>query len=119
MIESIAAEQIRGDLASVWVRIYPLVLERLTRIENATAELSKSSPRVETVTTGREEAHKLAGALGTFGLDRGTQLARALERCLSDPRRSQDVAEAEHLVANLRATIERARVGQPGTATHR
>jgi HPt (histidine-containing phosphotransfer) domain-containing protein len=111
MTEETTAEQIQVNLAGIWYRTYPLVLERLTKVENAAVELSKASPRVETVVAGHDEAHKLAGALGTFGLNRGTQLARALERRLSNFSRRQDAGETERLAAELRSTIERARVG--------
>jgi HPt (histidine-containing phosphotransfer) domain-containing protein len=110
MPEGMTAEQIQVELTGVWDRAYPLVLERVTKIENAAVELRKASPMVETVTTGHDEAHKLAGALGTFGLNRGTQLARTLERRLSTLGRRQDVGETECLAAELRSTIERARV---------
>src|SRR6478735_7245190 len=106
MTEAVTAAQIKVDLAGVWDRSYPIVLERVTKIENATVELSRASPKVEMVAAGRDEAHKLAGALGTFGLDRGTQLARKLERRLSTRSRPQDVAETERLVAELRSVVE-------------
>jgi len=107
MTDVTTAEQIQVDLAGVWDRAYPLVLERVTKVEEATVELSKASPGVETVAAGRDEAHKLAGALGTFGLDRGTRLARALERCLC-VLSSTDAPEAERLAAELRSVVENA-----------
>ncbi len=110
MIDVTTAEQIQVGLAGVWDRAYPLVLERVTRVEKATVELSKASPRVETVVAGRTDAHKLAGMLGTFGLDRGTELARVLEGRLSSPS-AGEAAENKRLVAELRSTIEHAHIG--------
>jgi HPt (histidine-containing phosphotransfer) domain-containing protein len=53
-----------------------------------------------------DAAHKLAGILGTFGLVRGTEIARHLEQTYSadfDPASDQDLAE---LTAELRSLIE-------------
>lgn len=113
-----AAEQIQAALTGIWERSYPLVLKRVSMVEAATAELSKASPATQTVTVGRDEAHKLAGVLGTFGLDRGTRLARDLELHLNAACSQRDAATAEDLAAELRSVIESARphTGQRPTA---
>lgn len=63
---------ISPELAEVWVRSRPLLEARLKAVESALAG-----------TESRErallEAHRLAGSLGTFGLERGSELARRLE----------------------------------------
>jgi HPt (histidine-containing phosphotransfer) domain-containing protein len=119
MTRSSATEQVQVALGDVWDRAYPVVLARVGAIEGAAAELSMQHPQGKPIDAGRADAHKLAGTLGTFGLDRGTELARALERRLSAPGCAEEVAETERLVAELRSTVERARVDQPETAVHR
>ncbi len=75
----------QGDTAlsqaidSLWVRFLPEIRERIAVLHAATEALTTG-----TLTASRREsayaaAHKLAGVLGTFGLTRGTVLARELE----------------------------------------
>jgi putative two-component system response regulator len=49
------------------------------------------------------EAHKLVGSLGTFGLPRGTELARELELTLAPGRPPVDAIERRHLSACVAA----------------
>jgi hypothetical protein len=104
-----AAEQVQAALGDVWDRAYPVVFERVDTIEKAVAELSKRHPQAEPIDAGRAEAHRLAGVLGTFGLARGTVLARALEERLSAPGGTEEAVEAKRLAVELRSVIERAR----------
>jgi HPt (histidine-containing phosphotransfer) domain-containing protein len=55
-------------IAALWRDAQPRVMERLGTVEDAEH--------------ARREAHKLAGALGTFGMPAGTDRARDVERCL-------------------------------------
>jgi HPt (histidine-containing phosphotransfer) domain-containing protein len=48
-------------------------------------------------------AHKLAGSLGMYGYDEGTQIARKLELLLGTT--TADAARLNELIAELRATI--------------
>jgi putative two-component system response regulator len=70
---------------------------------------------------GERDAHKLAGSLGTFGLLRGSDLARELEERLGAGRRP-DTADAGRLtdcVQGLRGELESeyARLGEGAAAT--
>jgi HPt (histidine-containing phosphotransfer) domain-containing protein len=111
MTRSSTVEQVQVTLCDIWDRAYPVVLERVRTIEDAIAELSKQHPQGKPIDAGRADAHKLAGTLGTFGLDRGTELARALEARLSASSSTEKATETKRLAAELRSTIERARVG--------
>jgi HPt (histidine-containing phosphotransfer) domain-containing protein len=48
-------------------------------------------------------AHKLAGALGMYGYDEGTRIARELELMLNAA--NPDAAQFRGLIADLRAAI--------------
>jgi HPt (histidine-containing phosphotransfer) domain-containing protein len=90
-------------LANVWLKNRPLMLERLSTLDEAAtaAEAAQLEPELLKTTIGI--AHKLAGSLGTFGFPRGTELARELEAALE----SQD-PEPKHLktlVASLRRAM--------------
>jgi chemotaxis protein histidine kinase CheA len=103
------AESVQAALAEIWKRSLPTVLTRVETIELAIAELSRTPASTERVDAGLCEAHKLAGVLGTFGLDRGTDLARDLERHLAGPAASDETLRLERVAADLRATVELAK----------
>lgn len=67
-----------------------------------------SGQRVEPtlVGAGRDQAHMLAGVLGTFGLDRGTALARDLEEHLDRPEAREEATRLGQVAAELRAVVD-------------
>lgn len=71
-------------LRPVWEQRREAILGRISQLEAALRE----TDGVE-VAAGRDEAHKLAGLLGTFGFAQGTQLAGLAEGLLreDDPAR--------------------------------
>lgn len=90
-------------LTSLWERGLPVLRERLNLLDR-TAIAAKAGDmdealRVEAVGI----AHKLAGSLGMFGYDRGTDISRQIEQMLAVP-----AAASEHLaalVSELRETL--------------
>jgi len=74
------ANDIAAALDRLWERFLPEIRTRVAILEAAAQALENG----ELVTAQREEAssaaHKLAGTLGTFGLARGTAVARELEQ---------------------------------------
>jgi HPt (histidine-containing phosphotransfer) domain-containing protein len=77
-----AAAETAALIAELWQRHLPALRERLDvldRIANSSATSSMSDP-------DREEAiaisHKLAGSLGMYGYQRGTELASQIEQLL-------------------------------------
>ncbi len=56
---------------------------RIATLEQALAALAGGGLDDELRAVAKREAHKLAGSLGTFGLTRGTDLAREVERGLA------------------------------------
>lgn len=104
--------RIHAALAAVWTRTRPVLLERTAAVSAAVEELSRPAPDDETVARGRQEAHKLAGVLGTFGLDRGTDLARELEERLGSASGAGEAAELSALSEELCALVEGA-VAEP------
>ena len=110
-------------LEQMWARHRSEILERV-----AVLEAAASAAIAKTLTETQREAaqaaaHKLAGTLGMFNLNRGTDLARELELAyLSDS--APDVESGIHLAnltSELRTTIEGRPAGiesrQAGTAS--
>jgi HPt (histidine-containing phosphotransfer) domain-containing protein len=77
------AKEIDDLLQALWVKNYPILIDRLTLIRDAKDKLNESSLDDQTRKAGEEAAHKLAGILGTFGLPQGSVLASKIEALLA------------------------------------
>ncbi len=71
-----ALERAEAQLAELRTRLQPVFLQRLAALEAALAEVQSGMLSPATRQRADEESHKLAGSLGTFGMVRGSSLAR-------------------------------------------
>jgi HPt (histidine-containing phosphotransfer) domain-containing protein len=69
-------------LARLWTRFLPEIEQRVSIIEAAAKALTAGSLEEPQREAAHAAAHKLAGTLGTFGLHRGTEIAREAELLL-------------------------------------
>jgi HPt (histidine-containing phosphotransfer) domain-containing protein len=96
-----------GALDALWAKFLPEMEERVATLETASAAFSQSSLSEDEQEAASSAAHKLAGVLGTFGLTRGTELARELESMFSR-RSDRDSALGERMseiAAQLRTIV--------------
>lgn len=63
----------------MWAKFLPDIEERVAVLEKAATAVSVGKLTSELREQANSAAHKLAGILGTFGLDEGTTLAREAE----------------------------------------
>ncbi len=98
----------------LWQRFLPEIRERVTILESAAVAGCKLTG--EQRQAAQAAAHKLAGVLGTFGLARGTDLARELELSFAHESSPGPDANANlaATAAELRALIENR---QPSAST--
>jgi HPt (histidine-containing phosphotransfer) domain-containing protein len=92
----------------LWARFLPDIRERVSVIEATAQAASEGALTATQREAAQSAAHKLAGVLGTFGLMRGTALARELELTFAresspDPDAGAKLAE---IAAELRGMIE-------------
>ena len=83
--------------------------QRVTMLEGAVKAISAGKLDHKLRASAERDAHKLAGSLGTFGLQRGTELARELETTLAPGRPPIDAINGLHLskcVAALRDELD-------------
>jgi HPt (histidine-containing phosphotransfer) domain-containing protein len=73
-------------------------------LQEAAAALAAGQLDAEALSSARADAHKLVGSLGTFGVQRGSEIARQIERELEPGR--QDPARLAALATELRIVIE-------------
>lgn len=101
--ENFAYVKTSALVASLWLRIRPIIDERLAVIERAAAAATAGTLDVDTREEAADVAHKLAGSLGMYGYERGTRMARQLELLLdySDP----DPDELNELALALRQAL--------------
>jgi HPt (histidine-containing phosphotransfer) domain-containing protein len=66
-------------LDRMWLQYLPQMRERVAVLETAAQDFAENHLSIEQHEAASAAAHKLAGVCGTFGLTRGTVLARELE----------------------------------------
>lgn len=96
-------EQIQKRMAELWARHLPEIAERVRVLESACSALENGELSGEERKAASAAAHKLAGALGTFGRTRGTELARELEEMLDGG--SDDFVKINAWVKELRRIV--------------
>jgi HPt (histidine-containing phosphotransfer) domain-containing protein len=94
---------LNAALAAIWERSRPLVRERLEKVEAAASAMQAGTLDEEARAEGVRASHQLAGSLGTFGMEEGTDVARELEGEFGG---SADPARVADLSARLRALLE-------------
>lgn len=100
---SSAEEKTAALLAKLWVKIQPIVEERLVVLDGAAAAAETGTWNEDLRKEAQSSAHKLAGSLGMYGFDEGTRIARQLDQMLASG--SPDSASLRGLVSELRAAV--------------
>ena len=95
--------ELKKLLAELWLQHRPEMLERLAILERFSEVLANGESRPEDQKAAIGAAHKLAGALGTFGLHEGTNVAREVEQKLSAG--ELNLAELQQQITRLRSLI--------------
>jgi len=92
-------------LGRLWSKFLPEIENRTAILEGAVRALTSGSLSNEEREAAHQAAHKLAGVLGTFGLQRGTELARQAELAFADEQPAH-ASELSSWVGELRSLIE-------------
>lgn len=86
-------------LDGLWQRFLPDIIERVDVLQSAAMAVSGSGLDPDRQEAAQVAAHKLAGVLGTFGLTRGTELAREVESILAGQPSLNSQARARFVAA--------------------
>lgn len=102
-------QQARQAVAELWARFRPRIMESLGVLEQAMEALEEHRLSDSLRLKAEQEAHKLAGSLGTFGFAQCTPLARAIELHFQPdaPMTTTDVADLRENLAGLRRELEK------------
>ena len=90
-------------LDKLWRQYLPQIQDRVATLEAAASALAHGELSNTGQDAANSAAHKLAGVLGTFGLDQGTVLAREAEEFYSG--RSPITDEAKDRLAWIASQI--------------
>jgi len=93
-MDSDAQTALSAALDCMWAQFLPQMHERVDVLEAAAQAFAAGPLSIDRQEQAQAAAHKLAGTLGTFGLTRGTVLARELELIYSQQNEpEEDLAE--------------------------
>lgn len=103
-----SAQRTRAALAQLWTRFCPQAFERVATLEAVLAALDKGVLDADLCQRAEQNAHKLAGSVGTFGFARASEIARRIEHIFQE---GQAVAVQSHellrsLIPTLRPLLE-------------
>lgn len=105
-----AEQQVELDqkMSALWEEHRPLLLQRVDLLEWEFWSWVQSSDENTPAMMARDLAHKIAGALGTFGMKRGSMIATSLEKIAGMPKRGQRAGASTvyALLSELRSVIQ-------------
>jgi HPt (histidine-containing phosphotransfer) domain-containing protein len=106
-------QKLQSMISSLWERSRHTVVERAALLCTAGDLLVDNRLDQATQRSAVDSAHKLAGVLGTFGLPRGTDLAREAEELFGQkmPPSKPEVERLQVLLSELTHLIDRGPVG--------
>ena len=99
-----SGETLKQQVEELWQKHLPLMLSRLDVLARAIDGLSRGVIHGDLKMQAAAEAHKLAGSLGTFGLEAASDSALCIERLLAT--HSTPTNEAAGLAEHLRIVRE-------------
>jgi chemotaxis protein histidine kinase CheA len=102
------AAAMAAAMQRMWTQFRPQMEQRVGVLETAAVALAAGRLSEEQRAAAARAAHTLAGTLGTFGLDEGTELAREAEPAFAAdaPQDAGRAARVAEIAAALRAMIE-------------
>jgi HPt (histidine-containing phosphotransfer) domain-containing protein len=96
--------QIDDVLAQLWKKNLPTIRERLDLLDRFGTAASSGTLDEPTRVEALNIAHKLAGSLGMYGYQQGTEVASKMERILKSPT-PQTLSTLATLAAELRKSL--------------
>lgn len=102
-----AEANVMAIVAAMWEKFKTTMTDRIALLEQATTDLVKGTPDPELWQQAKVEAHRLIGALGSYGLIDGSQVARQIEALLQTdlPIAPDQVQQLEQLIATLKQIV--------------
>ncbi|MBW4461493.1 MAG: response regulator [Nodosilinea sp. WJT8-NPBG4] len=94
------------NLETIAARFQASIQQRLAVVEAAVRSLQAGNLPLQQRAIAQDEAHRLAGGLGTFGYDEGSTYARQIEQLLGDrPLQTIEVDQLSRHLLDLKQTL--------------
>ncbi|GAB1543239.1 hypothetical protein NUACC21_59130 [Scytonema sp. NUACC21] len=77
-------QEFNQAMGGLWNQYQGLMMQRMKVLQKAAAAIADNTLTAELRQSAQQQAHKLAGVLGMFELETGTQLARTVEQLLAE-----------------------------------
>jgi HPt (histidine-containing phosphotransfer) domain-containing protein len=102
-----ATARLAGKLQALWESSKASIVGRFEALHAAQARLAVNALDADARQRGHDEAHKLAGVLGVFGMPQGSELASQIEALLdgAEPLDTQRLENLRQLTEALGAVI--------------
>jgi HPt (histidine-containing phosphotransfer) domain-containing protein len=97
-------DKIDDILAQLWQKNLPTIRERLNLLDQFGSAAVSGSLEEHTRIEALNIAHKLAGSLGMYGYQQGTEVASRMERILKSPT-PETLVTLRALAADLRESL--------------
>lgn len=107
--QQVTQQQAIAQINAVWYRFKDRVSGQIAVLEHAATALLRHELTAEQWQQAKQDAHSLAGCLGTFGFSQGSELARQIEQQLQQhfPLDHAEALQLQEWVVALRREIER------------
>ena len=105
MTEQLMQPALSDALDRLWKQFLPQIEERIELVDAAGRALAAGRMTDDQRDRAQSAAHKLAGVLGTFGLTRGTVLAREAEMLCAGDADPACAGQLIDIAAHLRVII--------------
>jgi PAS domain S-box-containing protein len=114
----LSQQQTLSAIAQVWERFQVRVQEQITGLDQAIEALANQALSLELQQQAEQDAHTLAGSLGTFGFPQASKLARELEQLLHSAAslESGEIKHLRELAIALRQEISQSSVAESNFA---
>ena len=102
------ADKLNKQLDDLWAKFLPQMQSRIETIQLAIDAIQQNRLNHDIQVAAKEAAHKLAGSLGTFGLQSGSDAAAEIQKLLSENGvlGNAELARIQQLVKWLRQNTE-------------
>lgn len=100
-------DQLNQAIVEIWHRYQGKICDRITFLEEFSLSNQQGKLDQNIQQKAQQEAHKLAGSLGTFGLGGGSIIAKEIEQLCQNPTlNSAEITLLQQLVFKLRQEVE-------------
>ncbi|MEO1397089.1 MAG: response regulator [Cyanobacteria bacterium J06634_5] len=98
-------QEFQQAMAGLWQQHRGAMAERMDYLKQAQAALNQNTLSEDLRMAAAQASHKLAGVLGMFGQEEGTQIARRLEGMLTEKQPADDFKTISVMIAQLEGVL--------------